>query len=545
MAPDIASTKNDERHGGGEWTTRISLTRRILAVNIFALAILAGGFFYLDSYRARLIDGRLVTTGREAALIATTLEATDPRDHIALLLRAAKTTKLRLRIYGPAGEKLTDSFALARPTYVLRDPEQDPFHIKVARGLDRIVETIALATRPPYVMEPRLDQRDAWPEASDAAKTGKPVAAYRFAPDRTPFLSVARPLTGASAGQVLLATINTRDITDIVRAERLRISLVFGAAILLSVLLSLFLARTIVLPLRRLARAAVRVRLGRAREVIVPRLPDRRDEIGMLARAISDMSQALRQRIDATDAFAADVSHELKNPIASLRSALDGLAHIKDPALQSKLLDIAQDDVRRLDRLVTDIAEATRIDAQLSRVPFEQIDVGQMVGRIARSQSPRRGAPEIKCSYSGPTRGNLFVTGDPQKLTRVIENLVDNARSFSPGGGRVRLIVTPKSEMAEIAVEDDGPGVPPDEREAIFRRFHSVRPERDGFGKHSGLGLAIVRTILDSHHGTIHVEDRPNGKGGARFVVTLPRLPTSTPDMTQDDQSDLSHGEAA
>ena len=160
-----------------------------------------------------------------------------------------------------------------------------------------------------------------------------------------------------------------------------------------------------------------------------------------------------------------------------------------------------------------------------------------MVGRIARSQSPRRGAPEVKCSYSGPSRGNLFVTGDPQKLTRVIENLVDNARSFSPEGGRVRLIVTPKDGMAEIAVEDDGPGVPPDEREAIFRRFHSVRPERDGFGKHSGLGLAIVRTILDSHHGSIHVEDRSNGKSGARFVVTLPRSPISTPDEHQADQS--------
>jgi two-component system sensor histidine kinase ChvG len=505
-----------------EWTPRISLTRRILAVNVFALAILAGGFFYLDSYRARLIDGRLVSIGRETALIATAMETAPPQDRGRLLLRTSQTTGLRLRIYDAGGAKIADSFALTTPTYALRDPNKDSVAIKIARWLDRIVETIALATRPPYVQEPVVDRRDAWPEARKAALARSTTSAYRFAPDRTPFLSVARPLDDVGAGDVLLATVNTRDITDIVRAERLRISLMLATAILASILLSLFLARTIVLPLRRLASAAVRVRLGRAREVIVPRLPDRRDEIGMLARAVSDMSQALRQRIDATDAFAADVSHELKNPIASLRSALEGLSQIKDPALQSKLLDIAQDDVRRLDRLITDIAEATRIDAQLSRTPFEMVDLGQLIGRIVRSQSPREDGPNVRISYSGPPKGRLFVPGDPQKLVRVVDNLIDNARSFSPDGGRVLVTLEAQEDRALVAVEDEGPGVPLAEREAIFRRFHSVRPERDGFGKHSGLGLAIVRTILEGHHGTIHVADRTDGKTGARFVFTLP-----------------------
>jgi two-component system sensor histidine kinase ChvG len=523
MAPDTVSTRSEERQGSGEWTTRISLTRRILAVNIFALAILAGGFFYLDSYRARLIDGRLVSIGREVALIATAMEQTHRKDRDALLARTALTTGLRLRVYEARGRKTSDSFAITAPTYVMRDPARDAWHVKVARVLDRLVETMALATRPPYLREPAVDRRDAWPEARAAAAHGTPVSVYRFAPDRTPFLSVARALAGED--ETLLATINASDLTDIVRAERLRLSVVLAAAIITSVLLSLFLARTIVLPLRRLARAAVRVRLGRAREVIVPRLPERRDEIGMLARAISDMSQALRQRIDATDAFAADVSHELKNPIASLRSALEGLAKIEDPALRTRLLEIAQDDVRRLDRLVTDIAEASRIDAQLSRAPFEPIDLGLMIGRITRGQPQREDAPMVKFSYSGPPRGSLFVMGDPQKLTRVVENLIDNARSFSPEGGRVRLIVTAHGDKAQVAVEDEGPGVPPAERAAIFRRFHSVRPERDGFGKHSGLGLAIVATILEGHHGTIKVEDRPDGRSGARFVFTLPSAP--------------------
>ncbi|MCW2394359.1 MULTISPECIES: sensor histidine kinase [unclassified Sphingobium] len=529
MAPDIASTRNEERLASGEWTTRISLTRRILAVNIFALAILAGGFFYLDSYRARLIDGRLVSISRETALIAAAMETAPASDRARLLLRTAQTTGLRLRIYDADGTKLADSFRLVPPSYTLRDPMRDPLHIKLARVLDRVVETIALADRPAYVKEPAQDRRDAWPEAREAARTRAPASAYRFAPDRTPFLSVARPLDEAGRGDVLLATANTRDITDIVRAERLRIALVFAAAILVSVLLSLFLARTIVLPLRRLARAAVRVRLGRAREVIVPRLPDRRDEIGMLARAVSDMSQALRQRIDATDAFAADVSHELKNPIASLRSALEGLAQIKDPALQAKLLAIAQDDVRRLDRLVSDIAEATRIDAQLSRTPFETIDLGRMIGRMVRNHAPREDGPAVRLSYAGPGRGAVFVSGDPQKLVRVVDNLIDNARSFSPDGGRIRLTLSAEDSKAIVAVEDEGPGVPEREREAIFRRFHSVRPERDGFGNHSGLGLAIARTILEGHHGSIHVEARLDGKAGARFVVTLPLAEQDVP----------------
>lgn len=535
MAPDTVSTRNDERFAGGEWTTRISLTRRILAVNIFALAILAGGFFYLDSYRARLIDGRLVALGREAALIATVMETGSPADRRALLVRTARTTGLRLRIYNARGDKTADSFALAAPTYTLRDPRRDPIHIRIARALDRVVETLALASSPPYLTEPVPDQVSAWAEAIQAVATRRSSAAYRFAPDRTPFLSVAHPLPGDK--ELLFATINARDITEIVRAERLRISLVLAAAVLTSVLLSLFLARTIVLPLRRLARAAVRVRLGRAREVIVPRLPERRDEIGMLARAISDMSQALRQRIDATDAFAADVSHELKNPIASLRSALEGLGKIEDPALRAKLLEIAQDDVRRLDRLVTDIAEASRIDAQLSRTPFELIDLGKMVGRIVRSQSTRERGPAVKVSYSGPPRGQLFVMGDPQKLARVIENVIDNARSFSPEGGRVRVIVEMTDGKAQIATEDEGPGVPAAEREAIFRRFHSVRPEKDGFGMHSGLGLAIARTILDGHHGAIWVEDRPDGKNGARFVVALPRSMPVDPDEVGDEHA--------
>lgn len=536
MAPATDLPKSDGRHGGGEWTPRISLTRRILAVNIFALAILAGGFFYLDSYRARLIDQRLSAAGRETALIAAALETAPLGKRQTLLVHSAQLSGFRLRLYDRQGRKAMDSFALAPATYKLQDPARDPIHIRVARALDRVVETIALAQTPPYVSTAEPDRLSAWPEARQALRTEHVVTAYRFAPDRTPYLSAAQPLAGDQT--LLLATVNARDITDIVRAERLRISLVLAAAIIASVLLSLFLARTIVLPLRRLAMAAVRVRLGRAREVIVPRLPERRDEIGLLARAISDMSQALRQRIDATEAFAADVSHELKNPITSLRSALESLNQIEDATLRRKLLDIAQDDVRRLDRLITDIAEASRIDAQLTRTPFELIDIGRLIGRVVRAQASREGHRAEQLGFSRPRSGTALVMGDPQKLSRVIDNLIDNARSFSPENGRIRLSATTRGNRVEIAIEDDGPGVPQAERESIFRRFHSVRPERDGFGKHSGLGLAIARTILEGHNGTIVVQDRPTGQPGARFTITLPRAFAQPPEAESEEEEE-------
>jgi two-component system sensor histidine kinase ChvG len=536
MAPATDSQRSDWRIAAGEWTPRISVTRRILAVNIFALAFLAAGFFYLDSYRTRLIEGRLVATGREAALITTAIESEPAELRAPFLVKAAQTSGLRLRLYNANGAKTVDSFAIGRPGYVLADPAQDPIGLRLARVLDRLVETIALAATPTYLREPKLDRLTAWPEAVAALEQKQPQGLYRFAPDRTPFLSAARPMFGGKA--VLLATTNASDITEVVRAERLRIFLVLAAAIIASVLLSLFLARTIVLPLRRLARAAVRVRLGRAREVIVPRLPDRRDEIGMLARAVSDMSQALRQRIDATESFAADVSHELKNPIASLRSALEGLTRIKDEALRKKLLEIAQDDVRRLDRLVTDIAEASRIDAQLSRTPFELIDMGRLAGRVVRAQSTREGETHVRITYARPARGSALVMGDAQKLSRVLENLLDNARSFSPPDGRVRVTVEAGAADVTLLVDDEGPGVPEAEREAIFGRFHSVRPEQEDFGKHSGLGLAIARTILEGHNGTIRVETRLDGARGARFRITLP-LAGAEPAEDSDDETGL------
>ncbi len=500
------------------WSGRVSLTRRILAVNIFALAMLAGGFFYLDSYRSRIVDSRVAQATREVQLIAAALAAVPPAQRQPLALQLASDTNTRVRLFDGTGREIADSRAMGLRNFALVDPDRENWGQAAGRFLDALIDTVVGATRAPLYRERRAGQR--WPDIVAAARSRTAVASVWRAPDRTPVITAAAPVT---RDLLVMTAMNARDITQTVRLERFRLSLVLLMTTLVSIYLSLFLARTIVGPLRRLARAAVRVRLGRAREVIVPRLPDRRDEIGSLARAISDMSQALRARIDATEAFAADVTHELKNPLASLRSAVDSLASIRDPDLQAQLLAVIRDDIHRLDRLITDISDASRLDAQLSRAKFEPVDIAAMLRAIIAGRVQRGIERGITLALDhGAGDDALCVMGEGARLERVFDNLIDNAISFSPNGGAIRLALTRREESAQLAVEDEGPGVPDEAREAVFRRFQSIRPEGEDFGKHSGLGLAIARTIVEGHQGRIAVESRADRQRGARFVVVLP-----------------------
>jgi two-component system sensor histidine kinase ChvG len=519
MEPDIAFPKTDDADLSLRWSGRLSLTRRILAINIFALALLAGGFFYLDSYRSRLIDDRMERASQEIWLMAQALDAMPERDRPAAMARFGERSGTRLRLYAPGGALIADSWLVEGPNYALRDPDEEAWQRQVARAMDRAIDFVVDAPSLPRFAEPATDRAAAWPELVAASTSGQPEVRLSLAPDRTPMISAGARLTDGA--EALLMTTNARAITRIVRAERLRLGIVLAVATMMSVLMSLFLARTIVRPLRRLARAAVRVRLGRAREVVVPRLPSRRDEIGMLARALSDMSQALRIRIDATEAFAADVTHELKNPLASLRSAVDALGTVRDPEAQRQLLAIVHDDVLRLDRLITDIAEASRLDAQLSRTPFEPVDLGPLIENLLKARE-RSAPPGVRIAYARPRKGVAVVMGSESRLVRVVENLLDNAMSFSPPGGVVQIVATRVGDDVIVKVKDDGPGVPEAAREAIFRRFHSERPDGEAFGRHSGLGLAIARTIVEGHNGEIRAEDRDDGAPGACFVIRLP-----------------------
>lgn len=511
--------RNEDRELRLRWSRRLSLRQRILAVNIFAIAILAGSLFYLDGFRTRLTEDEIAQSRAEAVMAAHALAAAPPSARQDLLVQLGRDSGVRFRLYRADGTRIADSWDDAPPTYELRDPSAEPWYRGVARALDNGFDAIVGAPRAPRLVPPADDRLQAWPEARTALASRRVATELRRAPEGTPYISAAVPIAGASEG-VLLLTVNARDIRRVVRSERFTLAMVLAGTILLSVLLSRFLARTIANPLRRLAFAAHRVRLGRAREVDVPVLPARRDEIGLLARALHDMTQSLRQRIDSTEAFAADVTHELKNPLASLRSAVDSLERVEDPELRRQLLDLVRDDVARLDRLVVDIAEASRLDAELSRARFEPVDLGALIESMLPTWESR-GAGRVELAFARPRAGTAVVMGDESRLARLIDNLVDNALSFSREGGLVEIRASEVAGEVLVSIEDEGPGVPTESREAIFTRFHSIRPAED-FGRHSGLGLAIARAIVEGHGGSIEVEDRHDGRPGARFVVRFP-----------------------
>jgi two-component system sensor histidine kinase ChvG len=511
---------NDERDLALRWTGRWMLLHRILAVNIFALAILAGSIFYLDGFRRRLTDEGLANAQTQVRLVADSLALAEPQERADLLRRLGRHARARLRLYDAQGRLLLDSWQEGAETYQLRDPARENWRKAVARNLDNALDAAVGAPTPPPLAVPEAASIGAWPEAAKALRTGHVETMLRRAPEGTPFVSAAAPVANKSG--VALLTRNARDIRQVVRDERTTLVIVLLVTVAVSVLLSLFLARTIALPLRRLARAAHRVRLGRAREVNVPTLPARRDEIGLLARALHDMSQSLRQRIDGTEAFAADVTHELKNPLASLRSAVDSLDKVDDPALRRQLLDVVRHDVVRLDRLIVDIAEVSRLDAELSRARFEPVDLGDLVERLLDLWEPRAAERDVRIAFARPRVATAVVMGDEGRLTRAIDNIVDNAISFSPRGGLVEIAAAHVGGEVILSVEDEGPGVPEPAREEIFQRFHSIRPEEESFGQHSGLGLAIARATVQGHDGRLSVEGRRDGRNGARFVMRFP-----------------------
>ena len=518
MASDTVSTSSEDDGLQLSWSGRWTLAHRILAVNVLTLVLVGLSTLYLDVFRNRLSSERSRQTRIEATATAEALVHADRRQWPALLTDVSRATGSRLRLYGPDGRRVADSWEHTDPTYQLVDPTTQGWPKDAARALDRGFNALVGAKPLDDFVEPDPDRLAAWSEGLRARAIGKTVSTVRSAPDLTPVISAAAPI----GPDILLVTNNDRAFTRTVRSQRAIITAVMAAVIALSVFLSLFLARTIARPIRRLALAAQRVRLGRSREVRVPRLPSRTDEIGLLARALSDMSQSLRQRIDNMEAFAADVTHELKNPLASLRSAVDGIERVEDPALKQRLITVAREDVVRLDRLVTDIGEAARTDAELARAAFERVDLGPLIEQLVASWQDRREIGDARIAFARPRKETAVVMGKPERLARAINAIIDNAVSFSPPGGLVEIAAARVGDRVTIRVDDEGPGVPEESREAIFNRFHSVRPEGENFGRHSGLGLAISEAIVRGHDGEIDVQDRDDAPSGARFIIRLP-----------------------
>ena len=349
----------------------------------------------------------------------------------------------------------------------------------------------------------------------------------RRAPDGRLLVTVAEPVThdNGTVGMVLL-THDARRVDEAVFSVRLSILGLFLVALVLTVLLSWYLAQTIARPILGLAIAAQAMREGHGRTGAVPAaLMDRGDEISTLARALSDSATALWGRMDAIERFAADVSHEIKNPLTSLRSAIETLRRVEDAGKRRNLLAIMAEDVMRLDRLITDISDASRVDAEISRVTPERIDIVAMLGALADIDDATRppGAPMLALGELTPGIGVAAVEG---RLVQVLGNLIGNARSFSPPGGRIVLAAQETAEGVEISVSDEGPGIPEAKLQDVFERFYSERPQGESFGKHSGLGLSICKQIVEALNGRIRAENRHDVDGricGARFVVILPK----------------------
>lgn len=502
-----------------------ALGTRILIVNLLALAALAGAFFYLDSYRTRLIDAREQELIRQGEMVAGVLETVSPGDAARSVNAISTTRGTRIRLIGRDGGLLADNWAMpGTHRFVLVDPTTEGFRRDSARLIDRVVDAIIGKKELPPVPDDPAGRLPDYPEIAGAITTGIPQSIARQTPDRLIVLQAAIPvMTGEAPYEALLLTADATDVLELVRRERQGSFFVFLGVLAASLGLSLYLARTIVAPLRQLAFAAHRVRLGRARDVVVPRLPHRRDEIGGLARALADMTAALRQRIDATETFAADVAHELKNPLASIGSAIETLDRVQDADGRQRLFAMIKEDVGRIDRLILDISAASRLEAELSRSRRERVDLNELASRLVEatnSVQPLAHGVRLVADVSGAQP--LQVRANMDRLSQVINNLVDNAVSFSPPGGTVRIGTGRTPRLAEIFVEDDGPGVPPEARGNVFTRFYSERPGVEDYGRHSGLGLSIAAAIIEDLGGHVRVEDRPDGREGARFVVAIP-----------------------
>jgi two-component system sensor histidine kinase ChvG len=518
------------------------LTRRILAVNVLALVIPVVGLLYLGEYRESLIATELDALTNEAELFAGALGATgvvtDSQGEERLSTETTRQTVRRLveaserraRLFAPDGSLLADSNRLTGPggqvEIEVLPPIRpaSPWESLVTDIYDVVVSYVPSARSLPRYRERPVQQAKDYIEA-DRALSGEVSAEVRSDGRGGMVLSVAVPVQRYRQvlGALLLST-GSQEIDAAVRDVRLDILKVFGIALAITVLLSLYLARTIARPIHRLADAAERVRHGHGRQTAIPHFPHRRDEIGDLSSALKDMTEALWRRMDAIERFAADVAHEIKNPLTSLRSAVETVARIEDPAQQKKLMGIILDDVQRLDRLISDISDASRLDAELSRAETEPVDMGRVLETLARvhEATATENAPRFELDIA--RHQDLVVDGLESRLGQVLRNLISNAISFSPPGGTIWLEAARVGDEVRVTVSDEGPGIPPGKLAAIFDRFYSERPAAEKFGTHSGLGLSISKQIVEAHGGSIVAENREHedDAGGARFVVSLP-----------------------
>lgn len=529
------------------------LLRRILMVNAVPLALLVVALLYLDQYQNGLLEAQVLALREQARVFAGALgesavRTTDP-DNPKLVPQVAASLLRRLteptpdaqaRLYAPDGTILADSRQREGPggtvtTEPLPPPlSHGPIVARISWLYDRVLSLL------PH--EAPLTMVDLTPTAggpewqpnvkeelrlSSAGSSNETPPYIRRTRDNRLLVTVAVPVErDKHTVGIISLTREAREVDQSLFTVRMSILALFGMALAITVLLSWYLSLTIARPILRLAEAAADMREGSGRAGSVPpTLLIRRDEIGALASALADSSAALWERMDATERFAADVAHEIKNPLSSIRSAIETLMRVEDASRRKQLLTIIAQDVVRLDRLISDVSDASRLDAELSRSSIRQVEVVPILRALQELDDATRDAEsDPKLEVIAPPNG-VTVWAVEDRLVQVLRNLIGNAQSFSPPGGRITVRVRPAGSMAELCVEDEGPGIPEANLEHIFDRFYSERPKGESFGQHSGLGLSISRQIVEALHGQISAENRKDANGrvsGARFIVRLP-----------------------
>ena len=573
------------RHGiaaVGEWLQRgwqffvtqssSSLTRRIVVLNLTGLVALSIGIIVLSQFRAGLIDARIQSLLVQGQIIAGAIASSatvetdssitlDPDKLLNLhpgesygpnedalygldfpinpervgpiLRRLVTPTKTRARIYDRDGFLLIDSRNLFGRGDILRYDLPPPSAEKpgfLERAFIALRMWLGRGDLPVY-HELGAEEGKGYSEVTRALD-GHNASMVRINERGDVIVSVAVPVQRFRAvrGALMLST-QGADIDDMVEAERLAILKVFLIAAAVMVVLSILLAGTIAEPVRRLADAAEAVRRRIRARVEIPDFTTRRDEIGHLSGTLRGMTDALYSRIEAIESFAADVAHELKNPLTSLRSAVETLPLAKSDESRARLLTVIQHDVRRLDRLISDISDASRLDAELQRQEAAPVDCAKLLTTLVAvaNEVKREDCVKVTLRFESGGAHSFQVPGHDSRLGQIIDNLIENARSFSPAGGTVRVNCRRLRHFIEIFVDDDGPGVRPEVREKIFERFYTDRPHQ-GFGQNSGLGLSISKQIVEAHGGAIWVENRTGAASadggpcilGARFIVRLP-----------------------
>lgn len=533
MAQPGPSRRKRQRRGPTLLGSRIA--RLIFASNLAGLAILIAGAMVLNEMRAGFVASKKQDLIAQAQVFsgllsddATTPEpALNPEAARLAIARLNLPERVRARLYTPTGELIADSYFLSDMVDVsalppLREPG---WFAQTGRDLSEWAADVFGVFSPRRSSETL--QTQSFEEEFRVAAMGDHAASQRFSDRGQRVISVSMPIQRVSA-VVGVLVVEGSDIDEIIRAERVALVPFIGVAVLVAFVTSILLTIGIARPMRRLAIAADRIRAGSSARMDIPQLTRRTDEIGDLATSLQAMTEALIERIEANEQFAADVAHELKNPLTSIRSAVETLERVQDQDAAARLRAVIASDVKRLDRLITDISNASRLEAEMTRLPSETIDIARFVRDVIHTYEGLIDSAEaVHVAFTDATMGaRLLVRAHEGPLGQVLRNLIDNARSFSPPGSRVEVRLEQTNDgpqtIARILVEDSGPGIPPDKLETIFNRFYTDRPKGTAFGNNSGLGLSIVKQIVATHHGEVRAHNRP--EGGARFIVDLPAI---------------------